>query len=401
MDMLIISGLDPSGGAGLLQDVMISSGLRYKSRGVVSAFTVQNEQEVKAVEYRDVELIKTEIINLPPPQVIKLGIVTPQLLEILSEIYPDILTVWNPVLQSSSGYHFLNSQQVNQYLNYADWVVVNHEEAKILGIRENMVITGGHIREDNIPIFIGEQQVYSAPRLPGDYHGTGCAFSTAFSAFLGYGYDPDEAVRSAADFIYKIISESEQSVESYKLSSSWLIRDICEQLKQVMGKLADLADKITPEVGLNISYALPGAATEQEVANIPGRMRLVEDQGCWCSEPEMGQTSHTARMILAMGEKFPHIRCCVNICYSEYLIKKAKQENYLAIELNRPDEPEDLQRVEGSSLKWGVSEVIKDLISPPDFIWDRGFWGKEAMIRVFARNPQEALEKITSIIGDS
>jgi len=397
MNILIISGFDPSGGAGLLQDTFMAATLGCRPLGCVSAFTKQNTDVVNSVVFRTNEEIISEISLLEKPDVIKIGICNPSLLEILSDKYKKIPLIWNPVLRSSSGYKFLDSEEVRKYISYSDWVVVNSEEAEEIGIRDNMIITGGHLDEDNIPIFIGERKVKTIPRINGNFHGTGCAFSTAFAVLLSYSYPPDEAVRSSAEFLNKILRISNKTVNTYKVSNFWLRKKLIEEIEEVMDKLSDFGDLITPEVGLNISYALPGAKSEESIANVPGRMKLQRGKGRWTEKPSFGNKSHTARMILAMMKKFPFTRCCINICYKVKYIENAKRNNFIVYELQRENEPEGSRDIEGNSLKWGISSVIEDIHIPPDVIFDRGFWGKEAMIRIFARNPSEILQKLNKL----
>ena len=52
---------------------------------------------------------------------------------------------------------------------------------------------------------------------------------------------------------------------------------------------------------------------------------------------------------------------------------------------------------EGSSLEWGVGEVLKKRKRVPDFICDEGDVGKEPMIRVLGRNPMEVVEKTLKV----
>jgi len=49
---------------------------------------------------------------------------------------------------------------------------------------------------------------------------------------------------------------------------------------------------------------------------------------------------------------------------------------------------------EGSSLEWGVQDVLRRLKRVPDFIYDEGDVGKEPMIRVLGRDPLEVVQKV-------
>jgi hydroxymethylpyrimidine/phosphomethylpyrimidine kinase len=60
-------------------------------------------------------------------------------------------------------------------------------------------------------------------------------------------------------------------------------------------------------------------------------------------------------------------------------------------------EPKRFKQREGSSLEWGVGEVLRKMKRVPDFIYDEGDVGKEPMVRVLGRNPIEVVQKIFKI----
>ena len=61
--------------------------------------------------------------------------------------------------------------------------------------------------------------------------------------------------------------------------------------------------------------------------------------------------------------------------------------------------PEEIKNIEGSSIKWGISEAFKQ---EPDaeLVYHEGDFGKEPMVIMFGRNPKEVLEKIRIILQD-
>jgi hydroxymethylpyrimidine/phosphomethylpyrimidine kinase len=61
---------------------------------------------------------------------------------------------------------------------------------------------------------------------------------------------------------------------------------------------------------------------------------------------------------------------------------------------SRRDEPAWVKRREGSSLSWGVEQVLRKAKKMPDLIYDRGDVGKEPMIRVLGRDPEEVVKKV-------
>ena len=70
-----------------------------------------------------------------------------------------------------------------------------------------------------------------------------------------------------------------------------------------------------------------------------------------------------------------------------------KQKGFLVGRFDRRLEPKPVKEKEGSSLEWGVLEVLRKLKKVPDFISDEGGVGKEPMIRVLGKNPMEVIQK--------
>ena len=62
-------------------------------------------------------------------------------------------------------------------------------------------------------------------------------------------------------------------------------------------------------------------------------------------------------------------------------------------------EPKRVKQEEGSSLEWGVRDVLKKARGIPDFIYDEGDVGKEPMIRVLGRDPLDVVGKIVRGVG--
>ena len=48
-------------------------------------------------------------------------------------------------------------------------------------------------------------------------------------------------------------------------------------------------------------------------------------------------------------------------------------------------------------MEWGVGEVLRKMKQAPDFIYDEGGMGKEPMIRVLGKDPNEVVQKILAI----
>jgi predicted fused transcriptional regulator/phosphomethylpyrimidine kinase/hydroxymethylpyrimidine/phosphomethylpyrimidine kinase len=399
--VMVISGFDPSAGAGILQDIKSLSLLGISAMGVVSAYTIQNTHKVFLARFRKWEEIDQELSVLPKPEVIKVGLIFPEMIKLIREKYPSATIVWNIILRSSSGYDFEPPEIVMENLAHADFLLLNNEEASILGLEpsDRIIVTGGHGKEvDKIIVKYG-RITFETPRLSGRYHGTGCAFSSLFAGHLSLGYSPEEAIRASIEILQKVLVRSHEQVQPEILARDWMKFDVLDSLNSVKGVLLSVGEKTVPEVGQNVSYALPWSKDEFEVAKFPGRIRLKEGKPVFVSDASFADYSHTARMALVAKSISPHVRCVTNIRYCPEYVDNAVRSGLTVFKYDRNSEPEDVKNVDGKSMEWMIQQAYKEFGRIPDVIYDEGFWGKEAMIRIFGRNPKEVMEKIKKIIG--
>jgi len=152
---------------------------------------------------------------------------------------------------------------------------------------------------------------------------------------------------------------------------------------------------LIPEVSSNLGYALPGAQTTEDVAAFPGRIVRMKDSIATFGDPEFGASRHVAHIILTTMKFYPDYCAAMNIKYSKENVTRLKQKGFNVARFDRRKEPKRIKTKEGSSLEWGVAEVLRKSKSVPDFIYDEGDVGKEPMIRVLGRNPLEIVKKIT------
>jgi hydroxymethylpyrimidine/phosphomethylpyrimidine kinase len=52
---------------------------------------------------------------------------------------------------------------------------------------------------------------------------------------------------------------------------------------------------------------------------------------------------------------------------------------------------------EGTSLQWGVQSVLKRRKTIPDGIFDYGDMGKEPMVRILGKSPDDVVDKVLAI----
>jgi len=407
MMLLVVSGFDPSAGAGILQDVKSLSLLGITAMGVVSAHTVQNSNKVFSLIFRKWEEIDRELTVLPEPDFIKIGLASPEIVKLVREKFKNAKIIWNIILSSSSGYYFESEQSILDNLKFADYVVLNNDEAKRLNLSpsEKCIVTCGHDANNKDVIRVHyKHDIYEIKRVYGQmsssFHGTGCAFSSLLTGFLSLGYPVTHAIQSAMEVLEKVLelSTEVQQVQTEKLARNWMKSDAIDSLEKIIPEIEAIGEYTIPEVGQNISYAMPWSTNEFEVAKFPGRIRKMNGRPVFVYGPSFKDRSHTARMALSAKNFSPYIRCVTNIKFEEEYVENARKSGLKIYKYDRGSEPNEVRIHDGQSMHWMISKAVEEFGEIPDIIYDDGWIGKEAMIRVFGRNPDEVMKKVKKVI---
>jgi len=230
---LTVAGSDPTGGAGLQADLKVFRAFGIHGLSVVSAVTAQNSEGVDAVLPVDRDFIERQLnilLSDIKPHAVKLGMLyKASTVEITAEVFrkysPDNLVI-DPVTVSSSGMSLAEKGTLDKMRDalfpLSKVITPNIHEASVLsGItieNENdmrdavkklrkmgpdaVVITGGHLDETATDLYYdGEMHVLEGSKIEGEYHGTGCVFSSVITALLALDYGPLEAATRAKEFV--------------------------------------------------------------------------------------------------------------------------------------------------------------------------------------------------------
>ena len=147
--------------------------------------------------------------------------------------------------------------------------------------------------------------------------------------------------------------------------------------------------ELIPEVGSNLCYSIESPANEADIAGFTGR--IVRDLGRprIVGYAKFGASKHVARIILAASRHDASIRSALNIKYNARNLEACKKAGLSMSSFSRENEPEGV-----STMDWGTDQAIKRFGSVPDAIWDAGGHGKEPMIRILGKDPQDVLAKM-------
>ena len=243
--LLVISGLDPSGGAGFIADVRVAEMLAVRAVGVVVALTEQSTTGVRACHPVAAEIIGAQLMALlsdVPVDAVKIGLIPDEGVAraiALALALTTAATVWDPVLQPTAGPVFFRGDIARAVASLAPHVALitpNAKEAAALtglpvdsrvqarGAAEALVergfpaalVKGGHLpghgadadcidvlaeRSASGEISLTELRGARLRLPPEGVHGTGCALSTAIACGLAAGVPLVDACRAAKAFV--------------------------------------------------------------------------------------------------------------------------------------------------------------------------------------------------------
>jgi len=439
--ILTIAGSDSGGGAGIQADLKAITLLDGYGMSVLTALTAQNTLGVQAIHEVPARFVERQIDSVLSDigaDAIKTGMLTnKEIVEVVAkkiEQYGIETVVVDPVMISKRGAPLLRKDAqkalIKRLIPLA-WVVTpNLFEASVLtgmkvnsleGMRKaavqiwelgakNVVVKGGHLKGKAIDIlFDGTNYAeIESPRIETkNTHGTGCTFASAIATLLARGEAVPEAVRKAKIFITMAIQSSFNLGKGTGPTnpSAYVLREmeryqVIQELKRAVEVLKEeKVGHLIPEVSSNLGYALPYAEGIEDVAAFPGRIVRFKDSVATLGSPEFGTSRHIANIILTVMKFDPEYCSAMNIRYSKENVAQLEEKEFLVGHFDRRLEPKKVKEVEGSSLEWGVREVLRKLKRVPDFIYDEGDVGKEPMIRVLGRNPMEVVEKILKAAG--
>lgn len=438
-NILTIAGYDPTSGSGITRDMDTFFSFGFHAISVPTCTVVQGPKGV------------TDVCPTPQDQFsrmlgtindglrvdgVKVGVVYDQwYVDEISKFLrkrKGIPVVVDPVFAAKNKKGLITEAGMRRLVNtvfpMASIVTPNIEEASMLmgrrigSIQEMkasakilvdhginaVVIKGGHLKGEPTDIlYDGKAFIeWKKKRIGRVIHGTGCSFSSSVLSCLVAGYPVNEAFAAAQEHMDRLLRESYRiDADGYFYVSSGITNsraaqkwEILNGLQKAAGRLLKLnCVELIPEVQMNMGYAVADAIGVEDVAAFPARIGKRSDGIYFRGDPEFGASSHVARLILTYMRHYPFMRACASIRYDKAVLARAKERNMYVVFFDRRKEPSNVRGAEGKSLDYLVDRILRRVTTPPDIIYDRGDIGKEPIIRLFARNPQELIEKMEMI----
>jgi len=262
-----------------------------------------------------------------------------------------------------------------------------------------VLVKGGHFKGELVDLLYrdGEFTEYHGYRHPADLHGSGCTLAASIAGYLASGLDLVPAVERARQRVALGFLTGYRPGKGVGVINSHATVDRYEVLRAVQDGAEAAARAIpldwVPEVGINLGYALPAAASPEDVCALEGRIIRVRDRLQATGNAAFGASRHVARIILTAMRFDPRFRSAINLKYKEKNLSRLKKIGFAVGTFERGMQPEGT-----STMEWGTEHAIRRLGRVPDVIADRGDVGKEAMVRILGTEPRDVMRKVRRVV---
>ncbi|MDD1768618.1 MAG: bifunctional hydroxymethylpyrimidine kinase/phosphomethylpyrimidine kinase [Methanomassiliicoccales archaeon] len=430
---LTVAGSDSIGGAGLEADLKAFASLGIHGACAVTAITSQNTQRVSAIfpvptkhvlSQLDAILSDVRISSAKTGMLYSAEIARTVAGRLAEETFPIVV---DPVMVAGVGDSLHKRDLIKAFedrlLPIATIVTPNRFEAEVLaGIAikdwedakkacrligkmgpKAVLLKGGHFdgaMATDLFFSKGRFNEISSPRLEFHVHGGGCTLSSFVAGYLAKDKTLKEAVVLAKERVFDSIALRNSIGRGIEVINpmATVERDVARY--SVLARLKEEVDHAKslltsswlPEVGTNFVFALPGATGIEQVCGLEGRIISVGGEPAQCGCLDFGASKHVATIVLTAMKFDPEMRSAINLRLSTDNLARLRSAGLSIGGFEREKEPKGRKTME-----WGTAETIRALGFVPDVIFDKGGVGKEPMIRLLGKDPEDVLTKLRRV----
>lgn len=235
--VLCFSGLDPTGGAGIQADIEAIAAQGGHAASIITAVTVQDSHNVKSFQTLAPSLITAQahaILDDMAVAAIKIGMLgsveVATAIATIIQTRPSIPVIFDPVLAAGGGTDLAGDILVDtiktSILPLCRLITPNIPEAERLCAQSTpssaallnlgadaVLLTGTHADTDQVEHQLIDSaqppQRFDYPRLPHNYHGSGCTLSASIAALIATGLPLSDAVQQALDYTYRTLQQAQ------------------------------------------------------------------------------------------------------------------------------------------------------------------------------------------------
>lgn len=247
--VLTIAGSDSGGGAGIQADIKSISACGAYAASVITATTAQNTQgvtDIHAIPIAHLEKQLDAVLSDIHFGSIKIGMLhSCEVIKVVAEKLAEYNVkniVLDPVMVATSGDKLITEDAIDclkDFLPKADLITPNSKEAEILighsidehnheatakeigtHFKTSVLLKGGHLENDSTDM-LDVLYDYTTDKIitiqnsrinTNNTHGTGCSLSSSIAAFLSRGYNLENAVKDACQFVNHAIDSGKDKV---------------------------------------------------------------------------------------------------------------------------------------------------------------------------------------------
>lgn len=228
--VLLFSGLDPSGAAGVSADIETINQFGVTPLPIITTLTAQNTQRVLSLEPTKSSLLELQFKLIDEDisfNTVKIGLLgSPYQVKVISKLLRDrrgVNIVLDPIISSSTE-HILSSNEMidamkKELIPLCLILTPNLAELNALapGLNEESAISSLNCpwvlltTSDSSEIQV-EHRLYhdsnlirkfTYKKLAGQYHGSGCTLSSAIAALVALDVGVEDACEKALDYTYQ------------------------------------------------------------------------------------------------------------------------------------------------------------------------------------------------------
>ncbi len=232
--VLIFSGLDPSGGAGIQADIETLASQGCHACPLITTLTTQDTRDVKNTMAVAPDLLRDQartILDDIPVAAVKIGLIdSTDIVQVIHEVLsdlPDIPVILDPVLASGAN-KSLAGQELQSALRellmpMTTVLTPNSREARQLAPQadtldacamsllddgnEFVLITGTHEPTEKVANTLytlhRKLETFHWPRLAAEHHGSGCTLASSIAGLLAQGNEPLSAIHEAQEYTWQ------------------------------------------------------------------------------------------------------------------------------------------------------------------------------------------------------
>ncbi|MCK7545550.1 hydroxymethylpyrimidine/phosphomethylpyrimidine kinase [Marinobacter bryozoorum] len=235
---MIVSGLDPSGGAGIQADIQAATALGVHPLPVLSCLTVQDTRNVYNAAPVDADLVRQQLDRLAADcriDAVKTGAMgNAAVVKVVADFldrHPDLPLIQDPVIKAAGGGDLADDELLDamqgSLFPRAEVITPNGIELAQLGGSEEealsarqlldtgcqgVLATGGHgtgkVITNTLYRASQASRSWQIERVGGEYHGTGCTLAAAIGAGRAAGLSLEDAIEQAQRFVSNAINHA-------------------------------------------------------------------------------------------------------------------------------------------------------------------------------------------------